>query len=128
MTPYAAFFGFFMAAVLNLPDKPLPQKIMLILVFLGIVVVERIADGRQKPLQKIYPYFKAIICFLAFVALSIVYTDHLLDQPLRAFGIFMGGTLFGMVIYMQVRFQKVSRKSSQAYTFGRPPRGQDGGP
>mgnify|MGYP001818405974 CR=1 FL=1 len=126
MTPYAAFFGFFMAAVLNLPDRPLPQKIMLILVFLGIVVVERIADGRQKQLQKIYPYFKAIICFLAFAALSIVYTDHLLEQPLRAFGILIGGVLFGMVIYMQVRFQKPKRKDSRAFSFGRPPRGQDG--
>lgn len=125
MTPYAAFFGFFMAAVLNLPDRPIPQKLILILVFLGIVVVERVADGRQKQLQKIYPYFKATICFLAFVALSIVYTDHLLDQPLRAFGILIGGVLFAMVVYMQVRFQKASRKRNQAYSFGRPPR-EDG--
>jgi Na+/citrate or Na+/malate symporter len=125
MTPYAAFFGFFMAAVLNLPDRPLPQKIILILVFLGIVVVERIADGRQKQLQKIYPYFKATICFLAFTALGLVYTDNLVEQPLRAFGILIGGVLFAMVIYMQVRFQKAHPKRSQAYNFGRPPR-EDG--
>ncbi|MEJ2640639.1 MAG: hypothetical protein P8010_13780 [Desulfosarcinaceae bacterium] len=125
MTPYAAFFGFFMAAVLNLPDRPLPEKLTLILVFLGIVVVERVADGRQKQLQKIYPYFKAAISFLSFVALSLVYTDHLIEHPLRAFGIFIGGILFAMVIYMQVRFQKADRKRSQAYSFGRPPR-EDG--
>jgi uncharacterized membrane protein len=99
--------------------------LILILVFLGIVVVERVADSRQKQLQKIYPYFKATICFLSFVALSIVYTDHLLDQPLRAFGILIGGVLFAMVVYMQVRFQKAGRKHSQAYSFGRPPR-EDG--
>jgi predicted tellurium resistance membrane protein TerC len=125
MTPYAAFFGFFMAAVLNLPERPLPEKVLLMLVFLGIVVVERMADGRQKQFNKIYPYFKAAICFLSFVALSLVYTDHLIEQPLRAFGILVGGILFAMVIYMQARFQKADRKRSQAYSFGRPPR-EDG--
>jgi phosphatidylserine synthase len=125
MTPYAAFFGIFMAAVLNLPDKPLREKMILILVFIGIVAVERVADARRKQLQKIYPYFKAIICFLSFVALSLVYTDSLIEHPLRAFGILIGGVLFAMVIYMQVRFQKTDRRRSQAYSFGRPPR-EDG--
>ena len=105
MTPPASFFGFFMAAVLNLPERPISHKVILMLIFLCIVIIETIADHRRKSLQRIYPLFKGAICLVSFIALSIVYTPNLFDNPLTLFGIFVGGGLFAMAIYMPIRFR-----------------------
>jgi hypothetical protein len=112
MTPPASFFGFLMAAVLNLPERPLSHKIVLMVVFLGIVVIETIADQRRDALGRAYPLFKGGICLVAFVALSIVYTPDLFENPLRMFGIFVGGGLFAMTIYMPIRFREGEKQKA----------------
>jgi hypothetical protein len=112
MTPPASFFGFFMAAVLNLPDRPISHKVILMLVFLCIVVIETLADARRGTLGRTYPLFKGGICLVSFVALSIVYTPHLFDNPLSLFGILVGGGLFGMTVYMPIRFRDGEKQNA----------------
>lgn len=108
--PPASFFGLFMAAILNLPDKPISHKMLLMLIFLSIVIIEKVADNRIKDMREAYALVKAGICFVSFVALSIVYTSNILNHPLKLFGALVGGVIFGMAIYMPIRFQEGDKK------------------
>ncbi|MFZ7127768.1 MAG: hypothetical protein ACOWWM_16540 [Desulfobacterales bacterium] len=114
MIPTASFFGFFMAAVLNLPDKPLSHKLLLILIFLCIVAIEKVADLKRGDMQSLYPLMKAAVCFISFVALSIVYTTGIFNNPLKLFAVGIGGVIFGMAIYMPLRFQDGDPKKADS--------------
>ena len=116
MNPSACFFGFFMAAILNLPYKPISHKILLMLIFTSIVLIEKIADNRRRNLRQIYPLFKGTICFVSFIALSIVYTDNIFEHPLKLFGMLIGGGLFAMAVYMPIRFQDSEKRNASSDT------------
>jgi hypothetical protein len=118
--PTASFFGFFMAAILNLPDRPLSHKLLLLLIFLVIVAIEKLADLRKDDSHGIYPMLKGGICFFSFVALSVVYTADILDHPLKLFGVVVGGVLFGMAIYMPIRFQDAGAQTEPSDSLKRP--------
>ena len=119
MIPCAAFFGIFMAAILNLPDKPMSHKLWLLIIFLCIVVIEKIADLKREDLQGFYALMKGGICFVSFVALSIVYATRIAQEPLKLFGIVVGGVLFGMAIYMPIRFQDGEKQKESAESLDR---------
>lgn len=118
--PTATFFGFFMAAILNLPDRPLSHKLLLLLIFLVIVAIEKLTDLRKDHSHGIYAMLKGGICFFSFVALSVVYTADLLDHPLKLFGVVVGGVLFGMAIYMPIRFQEADPQTERSDSLKRP--------
>lgn len=118
--PPASFFGFFMAAILNLPDKPMSHKLLLMLIFLVIVVIEKLADLRRDDSHGTYPMLKGGICFFSFVALSVVYAVDILEQPLKLFGIVVGGILFGMAIYMPIRFGDGEKQKESSDSLDRP--------
>ncbi len=106
ISPPASFFGFFMAAMLNLPDKPIFETLWVILLFLGIVAVEKIADLRQQQLRRVYPLLKGALCFFSFFLLSVFYMPNIVEQPLKLFAALVGGTIFSMAVYMPIRFQE----------------------
>jgi hypothetical protein len=105
MTPPASFFGFFMAAVLNLPEKPIFETIWVIVVFLGIVALEKIADQQRKQIGGIYAFLKGGLCFFSFFLLSVFFMPNIVEQPLKLAGALIGGTIFAMAVYMPIRFQ-----------------------
>jgi hypothetical protein len=76
------------------------------LLFLGIVAIEKIADLRQPQLRQVYPLLKGGLCFFSFFLLSVVYMPNIVEHPLKLFGALIGGTIFAMAIYMPIRFQE----------------------
>lgn len=111
MNPPATFFGFFMAAVLNLPDRPLGHKLVMILVFLALVLIEKTIDRQREPLGSLFPALKGAVCFLAFAALSLMFLGDPAARPLRALATAVGGAILGMTVYMPLKFQGDKEKA-----------------